>query len=153
MQRQQATAVARLPIHWQRFIRVYYKLPRTLNLYYALRQRSITVTDLVCMLAARRYTAHAIAALTGKPITKCPTIDLRYWNNGGSPRLIKRRTLEKPICSWRDARITYVNKEVSRKYGHKLRTQCTPRTLHMCSGIPWRTLQRAMDCGWIEVRA
>jgi hypothetical protein len=141
----QAAQVARLPSHWRRFVRTYYRLPRSVCLSFALGQRGITFVDLVKVLARRINARGALSALLGRPIKVYPAVRLRYRSNGSAPRPVVTK------C-WRDLQVTYLNSTFSKKYHQLMRSlHCTPRFLHQ-RGVPWRCLQRMRDEGHLIVR-
>jgi len=112
------------------------------SLVHSLLRRGITHTDLTLMLARRRGAHSALAALLGRPVLLCPPCRLNYRVNGP------------PSCvaavSWRDKRITYVDRGATRLYGSLLRKNCTPRNLR-ASGVPWRTLDRVYRSGAMRI--
>lgn len=140
----EATQVARLPLHWRRFIRRYYQLPSNVNVTCALSRAGISYTALVLMLVRRQGARMALEHLIGKPIVVGPSFVLKWRRDVNKIRVCQSTT-------WRDRRITYVDTTVSRKYGPLLRSGCTPRNLRSC-GIPWRALQHYHETGHLRVR-
>lgn len=141
----EASAVARVPTHWRRFVRAHYRLPKNQNLAFALSRRGITFVDLVLLFVDTPHATVPLEALIGRPIVRCPPAKLEWRVNGGAP------TVRLTTC-WRDMPIRYVNSSYGSKYDITLRTVAcrTPRGLHRC-GIPWRTLQHMLASGDIRV--
>lgn len=143
---QHARAVARLPSHWRRFLRTYYRTPSGVCLSYALHLQGIGFLDIVLMLARRRGTSVPLGILIGKPVTVGPRVRLRYPVNG-----VPRRGRESRSHCWRVQRVVYLEPSFTRRYAPLLRgvRLTTPLALHM-RGVPWRTLDRMRLAGCLR---
>lgn len=141
MHKLDVAALARLPLRWKQFLRVYYNLPPKINIAYPLAQRRLTHDHIVRVLLKRRYGHVAIQAMTGVAVTVCPS---------HMPRHVCAK-VHKPLC-WRDSpiRALFRAKCDRSPYGGRFYVGATPRAL-AAAGVPWRVLVRAKEQGWMEL--
>lgn len=144
MHEREAAALERIDARWKKFISLYYQLPTTAPLYHSLRACGVGYCDLVCALARRPLARGVLGQLLGRPVTVLPP---------RRPQPLPTSTrAHAPATSWRDRPVRRLDRShvMRSKYGAKFYLGATPRDLHG-AGVPWRTLVRARQDGWMEV--